>query len=186
MKDVKSEPNAVLNGVKAVVFDLDGTFYNRHGMARRMIRRLWWCLPLMAADRLAKGGPVWRWMVSTRWHKDVYLATMTELIGQTCPRREETVALLHACKASGLKTAVYSDYGAVKEKLTVLGIDPNQFDLLITAPELGGLKPSATCARTVLERLGATPDTTLFVGDRDEKDGAAARSVGARFFKILD
>ena len=33
----------------------------------------------------------------------------------------------------------------------------------------------------VMELLQAHPETTLFVGDRDEKDGESARSVGAHF-----
>ena len=80
--------------------------------------------------------------------------------------------------------AIYSDYGAVIEKLEALGIDPSLFELKISAPELGALKPSEPCARRVMEMLQADPKTTLFVGDRDEKDGASARSVGARFLLI--
>lgn len=173
----------VLNGVQAVVFDLDGTLYDRNGLAKRMVRRLWWCLPLMLVDRLAKGG-VWRWIVSTRWHREVYLKTMVELIEKHCPRREEVIELVQICHRNGLKTAIYSDYGAAEEKLKVLKIDKENFDLLVSAPELGGLKPSKACAMQVLERLGATPETTLFVGDRDEKDGAAARSIGAKFLIV--
>lgn len=173
----------VLSGVQAVVFDLDGTLYDKRGLAKRMVRRLWWCLPLMLTDRLAKGR-VWRWIVSTRWHRKVYLKTMTELIEKHCPRREEVIELAQTAHRMGLKTAIYSDYGAVEEKLETLKVDTENFDLLITAPELGGLKPSKECAMQVLERLGAKPETTLFVGDRDEKDGAAARSVGAKFLWV--
>ena len=180
MKDAKH----VLRDVQTVVFDLDGTFYDRTGLARRMVKRLWWCLPLMAIDRLSKGGACWRWIVSTRWHREVYLATMVELIGKYCPRRENVVALFEQCKAQGIQTAIYSDYGAVEDKLRVLHIDPKQFDLLITAPEIGALKPSESAARTVLQRLNADPATTLFVGDRDEKDGEAARRVGAKFLLV--
>jgi FMN phosphatase YigB (HAD superfamily) len=32
--------------------------------------------------------------------------------------------------------------------------------------------------------MGAKPETTLFVGDRDDKDGASARSVGAKFLLV--
>lgn len=88
------------------------------------------------------------------------------------------------CRRRGLKMAVYSDYGGVVDKLNALGIDRHQFDLLIAAPELGALKPSEPCARRVLEMLEADPKTTLFVGDRDDKDGASARAVGARFLEI--
>ena len=176
------EEKSVLNGVQAVVFDLDGTFYDKRGLALKMVRRLWWSLPLMAIDRKAKGR-LWRWIVSTRWHRQVYLPTMTELIA-SCPKRQEAVALLAECKMRGLRTAVYSDYNAIEEKLSVLGIDPQLFDLLVAAPELGGLKPSEACARKVLEMLHANPETTLFVGDRDEKDGEAARRVGAKYLII--
>jgi len=172
-----------LDNIQTVIFDMDGTFYDKHGLAKRMVRRLWWCLPLMIVDRVAKGR-VWSWIVHTRWHRRVYLPTMVKLIAETCPRREEVVSLLYKVQSQGMRTAIYSDYGCVEEKLQVLGIDPKGFDLIITAPELGGLKPTKACAEEVLKRLGVKAGTTLFVGDRDEKDGEAARRVGARFLLI--
>lgn len=179
MKDAKQE----LNGVKAVVFDLDGTLYDKHGLARRLVRRLWWCLPLIIIDRVARGA-CWRWIVRTRWHRHVYLATMVDLIAQTCPRREEVVELAQESRARGLKTAIWSDYGCIREKLVVLHIDAKLFDLLVSAPELGARKPSEQAAREVLSRLDAAPQETLFVGDRDDNDGASARAVGAKFLLI--
>lgn len=173
----------VLNGVQTVVLDLDGTLYNKSGLAKRMVRRLWWCLPLILIDRLAHGR-AWRWVVSTRWHQRVYLPTMVRLIGEGCPRREETMDLIAAAKEKGLQLAIYSDYGCVKEKLEVLGVDAALFDLLISAPELGALKPSKACAQEVLRRLNAQPETTLFVGDREDTDGEAAKNVGAKFMLI--
>ena len=50
MKDEKS----VLNGVQAVVFDVDGTLYDKRGLARKMVRHLWWSLPLLLSERLAR------------------------------------------------------------------------------------------------------------------------------------
>ena len=94
------------------------------------------------------------------------------------------MALVAAAKAKGLQMAIYSDYGCITDKLEALGIDATQFAMLVSAPELGDLKPSKACAEELLRRLGAQPETTLFVGDRDEKDGEAARRVGARFLKI--
>ena len=166
------------------MLDLDGTLYNKAGLSKRMVRRLWWCLPMMAIDRLSRGGRCWRWIVSTRWHREVYLATMAELIGQYQPRRENVLELVAECHQRQIPIAIYSDYGAVAEKLNALKVDPKQFDRIITAPDLGGLKPTKVCAQRVLELMNAQPETTLFIGDRDEKDGAAARSVGARFLHI--
>ena len=94
------------------------------------------------------------------------------------------MALVQEAKAQGLQLAIYSDYGCVIEKLEALGIDPSLFDLMVAAPELGALKPSEPCARRVMELLGAKPETTLFVGDREDKDGESARAVGAKFLLV--
>ena len=207
MIDKKNEPSDALNGVQNVVLDLDGTLYDKTGLARRMVRRLWWCLPLLAAERLARKnmhyvqyaseeeffGAFFRYMsrghwwgvgVAATWYHTVYMPTMIRLIRRYHHPRPEVMALIEEAKAKGLTLAIYSDYGCVAEKLEALGIDPSQFELMISAPELGALKPSEPCARHVLELLQAKPETTLFVGDRDDKDGASARSVGAKFLLI--
>ena len=199
--------NDALNGVQTVVFDLDGTLYNKRGLAQRMVTRLWWCLPLLAAERLARRnmhyvqyaseeeffgvfframsrGHWWGPNIAAQWYNIVYLPAMTRLIKRYHPPRKEALEMLAECRKRGLKTAIYSDYGAVIEKLEALHIDPQQFDLLVSAPELGALKPSEPCARRVLELLNADPKTTLFVGDREEKDGVSARMVGAKFYLI--
>ena len=207
MTDKKNVPSDALNGVQNVVLDLDGTLYDKTGLARRMVRRLWWCLPLLAAERLARKnmhyvqyaseeeffGAFFRYMsrghwwgvgVAATWYHTVYMPTMIRLIRRYHHPRPEVMALIEEAKAKGLMLAIYSDYGCVAEKLEALGIDPSQFELMISAPELGALKPSEPCARHVLELLQAKPETTLFVGDRDDKDGASARSVGAKFLLI--
>lgn len=196
-----------LNGIKTVVFDLDGTLYDKTGLARRMVRRLWWCLPVLASERLARRnahyiqyasvdeffgaffatmarGHWWGPIIAARWYNYVYIPTMVRLIAKHHYPRPEALQLIEACKAKGIQMAIYSDYTGVSEKLEALHIDPQQFDLIVAAPELGALKPSEPCVRRVLELLNADPKTTLFVGDRDDKDGASARAVGAKFLLI--
>jgi FMN phosphatase YigB (HAD superfamily) len=197
----------VLNGVQTVVLDLDGTMYDKSGLAGRMVRRLWWCLPLVMAERWARRnmhytqyaseeeyndaffhfmarGHWWSAGIAEGWYNTVYMPAMVRLIHRHHKPRKEVMELVEEAKSRGLKLAIYSDYGCVIEKLEALGIDPEPFELLIAAPQLGALKPSEPCARRVLEMLEADPETTLFVGDRDEKDGASARAVGAKFLKV--
>lgn len=173
----------MLSGVKSVVLDLDGTLYNKQGLSRRMVRRLWWSLPLMAVDRLARGC-WWRGITRTRWYRRIYLPTMVRLIGQYCPRREEVLDLIRECHRQGIPLAVYSDYSCIEDKLVVLGIDARWFAVLADSPSLGARKPSREAAMEVLRRLKAEPATTLFVGDRDDTDGETARMIGARFLLI--
>ena len=196
-----------LNGVHSVVLDLDGTLYDKTGLARRMVRRLWWCLPMLAAERWARRnmhyvqyaseeeffgaffgmmarGHWWGRSLAATWYHTVYMPTMIRLIHKYHHPRPEVMALIREAQEKGLQLAIYSDYGCVNEKLEALGIDPAPFELLISAPELGALKPSEPCARRVLEMLDAKPETTLFVGDREDKDGTSARNVGARFLLV--
>lgn len=196
-----------LKGIKTVIFDLDGTLYDKTGLARRMVRRLWWCLPMLAAERLARRnmhyvqyaseeeffeafftymsrGHWWTIHMAATWYHTVYMPTMIRLIGKYYQPRPEVMELVEEAKKKGLQPAIYSDYGRILEKLSALGIDPSPFELLVSAPQLGALKPSEPCARRVLEMLGAKPETTLFVGDRDDKDGASARAVGAKYLKV--
>lgn len=203
MKDKKH----VLNGVQTVVLDLDGTLYDKTGLARRMVRRLWWCLPLLVAERFARRnahyvqfaseeefygfffatmarGHWWTAGMAATWYHEVFMPAMLRLIHRHHHPRKEVMEIVEEAKKQGLKLAIYSDYGCVVEKLEALGIDPGQFDLLIAAPQLGALKPSEPGARRVLEMVGAQPETTLFVGDRDDKDGQSARNVGAKYLIV--
>ena len=197
----------VLNGVQTVVFDLDGTLYDKRGLAVRMVRRLWWCLPLLMAERLARRnmhfvqypsgeeyyavffakmarGHWWGPRIAEKWYYHVYMPAMVRLIAKYHHPRPAMMRMIEECKKRRICMAVYSDYGFVLEKLAALGIDYKLFDLIVDAPELGALKPSADCARKLMEMLGADPLSTLFVGDRDDKDGESARSVGAGFYLV--
>ena len=186
---------------------MDGTLYDKRGLARRMVRRLWWCLPVLMSERLARRkmhevqypygeeffarlfavmsrGHWWGPETAEKWYNRVYMPAMVQMIAKYHHPRLQVMNLVAECKQRGLAVAIYSDYGFVLQKLEALGIEASQFDLIVDAPELGALKPCEACARKVLEMLKAQPETTLFVGDRDDKDGASARSVGARFLLV--
>lgn len=192
---------------KTVIFDVDGTLYDKTGIAQKMVKRLWWCLPLLMSERLARRnmhyvqyasadeffsaffyqmarGHWWGPQIAEKWYTYVYMPAMVRIIRQSYHPRADVMAIVDECQKRGLQMVIYSDYGSVIDKLEALGIDPSRFELIISAPELGALKPSEPCARRLLEMLEADPATTLFVGDREDKDGASAQAVGARFLKV--
>ena len=80
-------------------------------------------------------------------------------------------------RSSGRRIAVWSDYPAV-EKLKVLGLEA---EVVVSGqdPEVDRLKPHPAGLRQALDRLGLDPGSILVVGDRQERDAAAADRAGA-------
>ncbi len=93
-------------------------------------------------------------------------------------RREALCEFLQAVKHHQLSLGVFSDYPAMS-KLEALGV-ARCFDVVVTAqdPELQKFKPSPRGLEVTLQRLGVTPAQALYVGDRPDTDGLAAKWAG--------
>jgi len=83
-----------------------------------------------------------------------------------------TAALFDAIRASGREIAVLSDYPA-SDKLTFMGLTA---DIVVSAndPSVGVLKPNPKGLLHIMKTAGVSPEECLFIGDRFERDGAAA------------
>lgn len=99
--------------------------------------------------------------------------------------RSELVEELRKFRTEGGKTALVSDYPGAR-KLEALGLS-SDFDAVVCNGETEGLtrlKPAPDGYLLAAERLGCAPDTCLVIGDREDADGAAARSAGMAFRKV--
>jgi len=97
-------------------------------------------------------------------------------------KRQELFDEIRAFRAGGGKTAVVSDYPA-RSKLRALGAS-SLFDVVVASGEPGGprrLKPDPEGYQRAADSLGVRPERCLVIGDRDDADGAAARSAGMQF-----
>jgi FMN phosphatase YigB (HAD superfamily) len=72
--------------------------------------------------------------------------------------------------------AVHSDY-RVEAKLSALGLSAR---FVVDAEDVGRLKPHPAGLRWLMAAAGIDPDRTLMIGDRDDRDGEAARRAGVR------
>ena len=192
---------------QAVIFDLDGTLYdNRHLPIQLVLsnplKAFWMLSERMARRRLAgkefdSSQALYDTLYHTiankhystphkaqRWYEESYMPTMVRLIGERHPIREEIVPLIEHYRNRGMKIALFSDYAWTHDKLSVLGIDESLFDIITDGLSLAGLKPCKRSFMRVLELLHSTADTTLMIGDRDDTDGAGAKSVGMDFINI--
>ena len=172
-----------------------------------MILRLWWCLPLLISERIARKkivtcaydspelfyeaffqtmarGHWWNAPIARKWYHTIYMPTMVRIIAKHQLPNTAVINTLHLAKQKGLVTILFSDYGAVEEKLQAIGLEPALFSYIIDAPTLGGLKPNKTVIDKLFTTTNTNPKNTLFIGDRVDKDGAAAQAVGAEFWNI--
>ena len=192
------------NRVAAVVFDMDGTLYDQAPLRAKMVPRL--CLHALGRfdpkllrivsalrrerERLADA--------ECTGFEDVLIAAVAAQVGMSPDRVRAvmvewletrplpflascmvpgTAALFTALARSGRRIAVLSDYPATR-KLAALGLSA---DLVLSAndPEIDVQKPNPKALAVAADRFGLVPEALLMIGDRDDRDGEAARRVGA-------
>lgn len=195
------------SNIRVVVFDLDGTLYSKHGMVRRML----FSSPLdwrkMLADRQTRKQLRGKWLKNKdmfyrtyfqtmalhcsstpdsmrEWYFDTYMPLMVSVLKKYYSIAAWVRPFINQCKKRGIRLVVLSDYGHTHEKLAALGLDIKMFDWVVSAPELGGLKPAAQLMNKVAERMMVAPQDCLVVGDREDTDGAMAQAVGATFYLV--
>ena len=189
---------------KAVIFDLDGTLYDKSGLARRLItsQLLQGRLGMLKRERevrkILRGkhfgnedafydaffAQFDRPELARRWYFEEYMPDMVRILRKhyrTAPWVERSAMEL---RTNGVKVAVFSDYGFVREKLSAIGFNLAWADYLFDAPSLGGLKPCKESFERICQEMDMQPPECLMVGDREDTDGDGARSVGMAFKRV--
>ena len=190
-----------------VVLDLDGTLYDKRCLSLRMLLHAPCDFRRMLIERQTRASMKGMYMGSEQafceaffqrmadtlhcsqksiqqWYEQRYMPLMVNLIGRYQPVGKWVLPYIEQCKAKGIKTVVLSDYGHAKEKLQALGLCPTLFDWVVSAPELGGLKPAPELLLRLAELMGVAAGQCLVIGDRDDTDGELARKTGAKFHKV--
>lgn len=192
------------NGIRLVVFDVDGTLYDQKAMRLRMLReiagnavetrsltalrvlRTYRRLRESAGDdeidgfegvliaRTAEANGVDPAIVCTivaEWMEKRPLAHI-----RAC-RYPNIVELFSTLKFRGKTIGIFSDYPAL-DKLSAMGLAA---DYVVAAGDanVGILKPHPRGLEVLMKAAGANPAETILIGDRIERDGAAARRAGA-------
>ncbi len=200
-----------LDNISCVVFDLDGTLYNKRLLPLRMVLADWRHLGLLRAERSARKQLAGKYFGSAdalynalfglmaqqtgkpvetvrTWYNQTYMPTMVRVLKKHYPLTPFASETITSLQKKGIRIAIFSDYGFVQDKLEAIGF----FELYIInstlyineAPEMGGLKPCKEAFQNLLRTLHVNPENALMIGDRDDTDGAGARSVGMPFYQI--
>jgi HAD superfamily hydrolase (TIGR01549 family) len=118
------------------------------------------------------------------WYNTHYMPLMVSVIKKYYKPVEWLEPFVNQCKTLGVRIVVLSDYGHTKEKIQALGLDDTMFDWVVSAPELGGLKPARQLLEKVAAKMGILPNQCLVIGDREDTDGELAKSVNAPFYLV--
>ena len=196
--------NDQLSSVDLVVLDLDGTLYNKRHLSLRMVMHALCDIRKMQAERHTRANMKGTYlgnkesfyatyflrlsqMLNTSadsiqyWYEKRYMPQMVRLIGKHHHAGDWVMPFIQQCRSQGIKLVVLSDYGHAEDKLQALGLSPTLFDWVVSAPELGGLKPAPQLLHQVAQQMGVTVEKCLVIGDREDTDGAMARATGAQF-----
>lgn len=194
-------------GVRAAIFDVDGTLYDQGRLRRRMALELaFHCLrqPSGVAElrilrtfrslreRLALesgSGVEARSFERAAYACGVAPERVRDLVErwmQEAPLRHLRACryaavdeLFTALRRRGIAIGVFSDHPAAA-KLAALGLAA-EVVRSATDPDVDRLKPDPRGLAVVAAGLGAAPQACLVIGDRDDRDGEAARRAGMRF-----
>jgi FMN phosphatase YigB (HAD superfamily) len=193
------------DGIRLVIFDVDGTLYRPRALRIRMGRDL--LLHTLCKRDLSVVSVLARYRRIRERLADEEVAdferTLTAETAKAAGQTLETVRAIVAewveqrplvylatCRCAGLpglfaglrgkgkSIGILSDYPA-KAKLAALGLSA---DHVVCASDdgIGLLKPHPRGLEILIAAAGAEARTTLLIGDRIDRDGAVARRVGVR------
>lgn len=195
------------NSVLGVIFDLDGTLYHQVPVRMQMARKLlmhavrehngWRDVSMLRYFR--KNREVLAEACQKNVREEQYAATAcafgvgTDAVATVVHRWMEVAPLevlraarfrdiggfFAALRARGIKIGVFSDY-PIEAKLTALGLHADAI-CCSTEPDVDCLKPGTIGLKKLLTQLQIEPRACVMIGDREDRDGACARSLDMRF-----
>ena len=186
--------------IKAVIFDLDHTLFDRHGTLMSLVPKLReefsvnenmsdaaigeiWCY---ADDHFVYYG--WERILAYLSEKGVfnvtpsfpdYSAFIYKHFAVTAVPFPETIPMLERLHGMGLKTGLITNGNHALQfaKIGMLGLEPH-FDEIIATGDYGIHKPDKAIFDVMREKMGFSPDEMVYVGDNPVNDVEGARSAG--------
>jgi putative hydrolase of the HAD superfamily len=198
-RDGRDDAAMTARAIAAVLFDLDGTLYDRDVLALslfeqqyaafaselRGVSRERFLRDVHEMDHHGHGVKETGYPALVRaWGLEVELADRLfahfwDNFDEHCRAHTDTHETLAELRRRGLKLGVITNGPGVlqRRKLAVLGLD-RAFDAVLVSDEEGVGKPDAEIFRRALARLGVAAHQAVFVGDHPVADVEGAHLAG--------
>jgi len=192
--------------IRGVVFDLDGTLYDKRALEWYMLRSMPLALLRLLRYTRVRGGLAGqdfgdgpaiarvtlerlskepraqeRWQ---RWISEHYEPRLLRGLREASTLYPGVPALLTRLRAAGLRVGLVSDYRGVPARLAALGLAPEAFDFVLVTEDLGAMKPSARMVAATLAGMALPAAAMVMIGDRAFADQRFAEAAGMRFLGV--
>jgi HAD superfamily hydrolase (TIGR01549 family) len=191
----------------AIVFDLDGTLYDKDPIKWYMLKRFFpdifrlykyikfrktligkdfqsaeqlreYTLKTLAENNTNKQQ---NW---NDWLENKYYPVLMQCFQEKLEAYPNINKLLHHLDQANLEMIVISDYRQVQERLNILKIETKYFKLMQGTEELGAMKPAQKIIDLILTTINHPPEQILVIGDRYDTDMKMAELGGMLFLGV--
>lgn len=201
----------MLDNIKAIIFDFDGTLYDFKGLLKNLcLSSIPNMLKISAVQKTRKSlkgrdfpsieeyekeffsvlksfGKFKTPDVAKNWYNNLYMKKMILVLSKKYKKRDGLLDLIKCLKSKNIKLIVYSDYRMLKERLKAVKFTEEElsyFDGFFASEDFACLKPAKKGFLELTEKIGVSPEKCLVVGDRADTDGKGAFDSGMKFVQI--
>lgn len=195
------------SGIKAVVFDFDGTLYNNRRFPfwfvlanlseifimqkERIFRKEMLGVDLKTREAFEKefygrlaAAKKCSFDSAKQWYENDFMNRFISVLEKHYFAHDNVKEVFDKLKSKGIETAVYSDYPMLPQRVKAVGLPEDLTNHYWCAPTMGAFKPAVRLMNEIAQHLGISCSEILMVGDREDTDGVSAFSCGAKFVRI--
>ena len=195
-----------MKNIKAVVFDFDGTLYDKKNIAVYVaLKNIGHPAMLLRTTRTLKafkgkdhgsrdnyynalfsqiGGSPDNADKAKKWYFEKYLPNMITVLANRYTVRPCVNELMEKLQKQGIRVILYSDYERSKDRMGAIQAYTTHIDKIYASADFGGLKPCKEAFERMLSENGLSAENTLIVGDSEVCDKKCAELCGAQFYKV--